>query len=62
METQTEKIYKFEKSCPVVKARIIKEPTDDTYVHINKVSFQQNFKALIGHFKKEATYNYTYRN
>lgn len=29
----------------------VKDTTDEAYVQVNRVSFQQNFKSLIGHYK-----------
>lgn len=46
-----------EPSQPVQKNKIQKERTDDAYTQINQIAFQQNFKALIGHFKKDLNYN-----
>ncbi len=31
--------------------QVDKEKIDETYVQVNQLSFQQNFKALIGHYK-----------
>ncbi len=42
---------------PLVKPRILKDVMDETYVQVNQISFQQNFKALIGHYKKTGSYN-----
>lgn len=32
-------------------SQVIKEKIDETYHQVNQLSFQQNFKALIGHYK-----------
>ncbi|MBC7457406.1 MAG: hypothetical protein H7235_03955 [Bdellovibrionaceae bacterium] len=31
--------------------QVTREKLDETYVQVNQLSFQQNFKALIGHYK-----------
>lgn len=38
-----------------IKVKTITEIHDETYRQINKVSFQQNFHALIGHYKGESS-------
>lgn len=40
---------------PVQKNKIQKD--EDAYTLINQIAFQQNFKVLIGHFKKDLNYN-----
>jgi hypothetical protein len=37
----------------VTKGKVYKDKLDETYLRVNEVSFQQNFKALIGHFKSK---------
>ncbi len=32
-------------------SQVIEEKIDETYHQVNQLSFQQNFKALIGHYK-----------
>ncbi len=48
----------FKKIESVIKTqtatRIQFDSSEDAYLQINKVSFGQNFKALIGNFKSEA--------
>jgi len=39
-----------------VSARqVLRDKIDETYLQINQLSFQQNFKALIGHYKSTVT-------
>lgn len=39
------------------KNNSVKESSEDAYSQINQIAFQQNFKALIGHFKKDLNYS-----
>jgi hypothetical protein len=35
----------------ILSSQVIKEKIDETYLQVNQLSFQQNFKTLIGHYK-----------
>jgi len=47
---QTPKINSVNAS-KVSTGQALKERADQTYLHVNQISFHQNFKALIGHYK-----------
>jgi hypothetical protein len=57
MKSKTEKSLKVSSmSDRKISAHpISKDRIDETYHQVNKVSFQQNFKALIGHYKTKET-------
>lgn len=38
-----------------MKVQTITEIHDESYRQINKISFHQNFRALIGHYKGESS-------
>ncbi len=56
----TNKIEKLRKAIVATKekvhtkARVQTGLIEEAYYQINKTSFQQNFKVLIGHYKNEA--------
>jgi uncharacterized protein (DUF927 family) len=52
MKTETVKIKKTE---IFLKNQPQADTGDDAYIQINKTSFQQNFKFLMGHFKGDQT-------
>lgn len=57
---ETKPVEKVEKLIQIIKNRAsknVKEVADETYLQVNQVSFQQNFKALIGHYKKPGSYS-----
>ena len=43
----------------LLKIKAIKDSNEDAYAQINQIAFQQNYKALIGHFKKDLNFNST---
>lgn len=55
IETKVE----IKKEEALLKIKAIKDSNEDAYSQINQISFQQNYKALIGHFKKDLNFNST---
>jgi hypothetical protein len=43
----------------LLKIKAIKDSNEDAYSQINQIAFQQNYQALIGHFKKDFSFNST---
>lgn len=41
----------------LLKIKAIKDSNEDAYSQINQIAFQQNYKALIGHFKKDINFS-----
>jgi|GEM_PF-6759991 hypothetical protein len=50
-KVETEKKMESAAAKKVSASQVVKEKLDETYLQINQLSFQQNFKALIGHYK-----------
>lgn len=57
MEKKQATNKKINEPNPLVKKnKVLKNYGDDAYIQINQIAFQQNFQALIGHFKKDLNY------
>ena len=50
-KVETEKKMESAAAKKISDSQVVKEKLDETYLQINQLSFQQNFKALIGHYK-----------
>tara|TARA_B110001454_G_scaffold219197_1_gene251434 strand:+ start:24103 stop:24294 length:192 start_codon:yes stop_codon:yes gene_type:complete len=48
---------KLGKEEALLKIKAIKDTNEDAYSRINQIAFQQNYKALIGHFKKDISFS-----
>lgn len=46
-------LEKVKKVTVVQRTQVSSEKVDMTYQQVNRVSFQQNFKVLIGHYTNE---------
>lgn len=56
---KTETKVELNKEEALLKIKAIKDSNEDAYSQINQIAFQQNYKALIGHFKKDLNFNST---
>ncbi|OYZ23706.1 MAG: hypothetical protein B7Y39_03725 [Bdellovibrio sp. 28-41-41] len=56
---KTETKVEIKKEEALLKIKAIKDSNEDAYSQINQIAFQQNYKALIGHFKKDLNFNST---
>ena len=50
MKTKNERLNQIGQA---FKSKIKKDTVDEGYFQINQVSFQQNFKSLLDHYKKD---------
>jgi len=56
---KTETKVELNKEEALLKIKAIKDSNEDAYSQINQIAFQQNYKALIGHFKKDLNFSST---
>lgn len=52
-DTEIRKPNQTEKKDDIPREKVV----EDAYTQVNQIAFQQNFKVLIGHFKKDSNYN-----